>query len=76
MNMSVGFRGWVVWLWLLMLLTVNVCADATETEVEGYWVIHDGSAVVQIEREPHGETYRVSVASALRDPHMRISLWR
>ncbi len=66
--------GWVVLGWVLLLGAANACAETkAETKAEpaaeltGYWVIHDGSAVVNIEREPTGSGFRVSVASVLRE---------
>lgn len=58
--------GWLLLGWVLMLATANALAEP-KTELTGYWMIHDGSAVVKIEREQTGAGYRLSVASVLRE---------
>ena len=75
MRGRLGYREGRIWGgmllgWLLLLAAAHAKAEPGSdpgSELTGYWVIHDGSAVVQIEREAAGPGYQVSVASVLRE---------
>jgi uncharacterized protein (DUF2147 family) len=56
--------------WVLLLVAANALATS-KGEITGYWVYHDGSAVLAIEPEADGTGYRISIASVLRDHHLQ-----
>jgi uncharacterized protein (DUF2147 family) len=56
--------------WVLLLAAANALA-APNADIAGYWVYHDGSAVLAIEPESNGVGFQVSIASVLRDQHLQ-----